>query len=492
MVNSVVIGSGFSGLVSASLLAQRGQGVTLLEKNDSIGGRARQFSAQGYTFDMGPSWYWMSDVYDRFFSYFGKTSHDFYELIRLDPGFRIFFPDQTLDIPGKSEDLPDFFNQVEKGSADAFSKFMKLAKEKYDIGVLDIIYRQPDGLKPFMNWKTVSSVHKIQLFSSIREHIAKYFKNPLLRQLLEFPVLFLGADPSRTPALYSLMAYSGLIQGTWYPKGGFGVVVKAFEKIANDHGVQIKTNQEVQSIDTSGKYCSQVKTKSDEFTTDHLVISADYHHFDQKVFHPSDRQYSQNYWEKRTMAPSTLLYYLGHKGKVPNLLHHNLFFDTDFDAHSDEIYETKKWPEDPLFYVCVPSKTDETVAPSGHENIFILIPVASGLEETKDIQEKYFQLAMDRIQQKIGFDIRPGIDYCRYYATTDFMKDYNAFCGNAYGLANTLDQTAFLKPRMKNKKLENVYYCGHLTVPGPGVPPAIVSGELAANYIKPPDHLKYA
>ncbi len=480
---STVIGSGFSGLASAALLAKQGFDVTLLEKNDNIGGRARQFQANGFTFDMGPSWYWMPEIFERFFDYFDTKPEDFFELKKLDPAFRIFFPDDTLDMPGSPEGVYEFFEALEPGASKSLEKFMTEAEFKYEVGVRDIIYRQPDGLKPFLNWRTIKAAFRLQLIQSISKHIDAYFSHPYLKQILEFPVLFLGADPKATPALYSMMDYSGLMQGTWYPIGGFYEIIKAMEKVAIDNGVSIRTGSEVLSLDLRGGKCKSVNSTLGRFEADALVISGDYHHFDQHVMPKEYRQYSEKYWDSRTMAPSCLLFYVGHKGKVDGLEHHNLFFDADFPEHSKAIYETEEWPDNPLFYVCCPSKTDHTVAPEGDENLFFLIPVAAGIKDDQETRDKYFEILCDRIESKVGVDIRPNIVYKRDYCVKEFKEDYHAYRGNAYGLANTLRQTAFWKPTMKHKKLKNVFHAGQLTVPGPGVPPSLVSGELAANYV---------
>ena len=480
---SIVIGSGFSGLASSSLLAKQGHEVTLLEKNEGIGGRARQFEAEGFKFDMGPSWYWMPEIFEHFFNHFGRKPEEFFDLKRLDPAFRIFFPDETMDMPGTPEEVYDFFEKLEPGSADALKKFMKEAEFKYEVGVRDIIYRRPDGIKPFMSWRTIKAAFRLQLVQSISKHIDAYFSHPYLKQILEFPVLFLGADPKATPALYSLMDYSGLMQGTWYPIGGFYEIIRAMEKVALENGVDIKTGSEVFKLDFTDGKCVGLDSSLGKFDTDALIISGDYHHFDQHVMPKDYRQYSEKYWSKRTMAPSSLLFYIGHRGKVEGLEHHNLFFDADFAEHSKAIYETEEWPENPLFYVCCPSKTDLTVAPEGDENLFFLIPVAAGINDDQETRDKFFNMLCDRIQNKIGVDIRPNIVYKRDYCVKEFKEDYHAYRGNAYGLANTLRQTAFLKPTMKHKKLKNVFHAGQLTVPGPGVPPSLVSGELAANYV---------
>jgi phytoene desaturase len=482
MKKAAVIGSGFAGLTAASLLAQRGVHVDVYEKNESAGGRARKFHADGFMFDMGPSWYWMPDVFQRYYGYFGHNTGDFYTLKLLDPGFRIFFESDTVDVPAQPRQLRELFEQLEPGAAKKLDKFFEEAKFKYEVGVHDIIYRQPDGIKPYLDWSVIYSASRLQMFKSIHTHIRQYFKHPILQQMLEFPVLFLGADPKNTPALYSMMAYAGYELGTWYPEGGMHEIVKAFLAINEKLGVNLHTDSEVTHVQGANG-AVEFEVNGTTRVADAMVAACDYAHFDSHMVAPKYRQYSDKYWDSRDMAPTCLLYYLGVKGDIPKLLHHNLFFDADFLRHSEAIYGTKSWPEHPLFYVCCPSKTDKTVAPAGHENVFILIPLAAGLMETREKQEHYFQVVCERILARTGFDLRPNVVYRQDYGTSNFIADYHAHKGNAYGLANTLRQTAFLKPRMKHKYFKNVFMAGQLTVPGPGVPPSIVSGELAANYV---------
>jgi len=227
-----------------------------------------------------------------------------------------------------------------------------------------------------------------------------------------------------------------------------------------------------------------VKTDRGSFETDIIINSADYNHFEQQILPKSHRMYDERYWDKRTMAPSSLLFYMGIDKELPNLEHHNLFFDEDFDLHADEIYEDKKWPTAPLFYACCPSKTDDSVAPKGKENVFLLMPLAVDLEDSVEQRSKYRDVMIKRLEHHLGTSIKDHIVYERSYAINDFKEDYNSYKGNAYGLANTLKQTAILKPKMKSKKVKNLFYTGQLTTPGPGVPPSIISGEVVATEVK--------
>ena len=478
----IVIGSGFAGLSAACDLAKAGHSVTLLEKNSTFGGRARQFTTDdGFVFDMGPSWYWMPDVFDQFFESFGKKTSDYYELQRLDPSYRVIFQGgNTVNVPAGREAIKETFEQIEQGSGAKLDIFLKSAKYKYDVGMKEFVHKPSHSIFEFADLRVLKSMFRLRMFSSISNEIYKLFNSQLIRQILEFPVLFLGAKPQNTPALYSLMNYADIDLGTWYPKGGMYKIVEGFISVAQELGVQFINDCNVQSINIKDDKVTSVISSKGVFEAQGVIAACDYNHFDQHILPDGFKQYGENYWDKRVLAPSSLLFYIGVSKRIPNLLHHNLFFDAPFAEHAVEIYDTPSWPKEPLFYVSVPSVTDSTVAPEGQENLFVLIPIAPGLEDSEEIRERYFDNVMGRLESYVGEDIRSNIIYKRSYAGSDFVKDYNAFKGNAYGLANTLLQTAFLKPRMRHKKLKNLFFAGQLTVPGPGVPPSIISGKVAA------------
>lgn len=478
-----IIGAGISSLACASFLAKAGHSVCILEKNATIGGRARKFESDGFVFDMGPSWYWMPEVFENFYKQFGKKASDFYDLIRLSPSYRVFWEDQTNDdIPANLDDMYAWFEKLEPGSADQLKRFLKDARYKYKVGMEDFVFKPSLSWKEFIDLRVFKGVVHLNMLQSHAKFIRKYFKHPKILQLLEFPILFLGDVPERTPAMYSLMNYADIALGTWYPQGGMFGIIEAFESIAREQGVEIKCNQDVQSFEYEGDKIVAIHTKTDRFETDMLVSGADYHHTDLKI-NAQKSSYTEAYWDKRSMAPSSLLFYLGINKKVDGLLHHNLFFDESFQQHAEEIYTQPSWPTKPLFYACCPSKTDPSVAPEGSENVFLLVPLASDLEDTEEIREKYYTILMDRLEAKCGQSIREHVTYKRSFCITDFKQDYNAYKGNAYGLANTLKQTAFLKPSLRSKNVSNLFFTGQLTVPGPGVPPSIISGEIVAKEV---------
>ncbi|MCF8228979.1 MAG: phytoene desaturase [Bacteroidales bacterium] len=484
MKNVIIIGAGFSGLATAASLAKKGFKVKVLEKHKMAGGRARKFETEGFTFDMGPSWYWMPDVFDNYFASFGKKTSDYYDLMRLDPSYKVFWSrEEITDIPASEKDLFSLFESLESGAGEKLRAFLKDAKFKYDIGMNDLVHKPSYSALEFAEFSILANAMKLQIFRSFEKHIKKYFKDPKILQLLEFPILFLGGTAKNTPALYSLMNYADMRLGTWYPMGGMHKVVAGMQKLAEELGAEFVFDQNVERIVVENRKVSRVETQDGIYDADYIVSSADYNHTEQALLGKDYQNYSEKYWDSKVMSPSSLIFYLGINKKVKGISHHTLFFDEDFSAHADDIYKDPRWPEKPSFYISCPSKTDTTVAPEGYENMFMLMPVASGLEDNEETREKYFEMFLDRFEKLSGESIRNNIVFKRSYAHRDFVKDYNAFKGNAYGLANTLMQTAFMKPGLKNKKVSNLFYTGQLTVPGPGVPPALISGQIVAGEI---------
>tara|TARA_B100000073_G_scaffold141152_1_gene116179 strand:- start:1693 stop:3150 length:1458 start_codon:yes stop_codon:yes gene_type:complete len=480
--NIAIIGSGFSSLSAACYLAKAGHNVTIYEKNDALGGRARQFKAKGFTFDMGPSWYWMPDVFDKFFNDFGKKVSDYFTLTKLSPAYRVYFgKDDFIDIEDTPEKICKKFESIEKGSGEKLKKYLKIAKENYEIGVTDMLYKMP-GNSP-LELVSKKTIKRVRFFlSNIRKDVRRDFKNPKLRSILEFPVLFLGAKASNTPAFYNFMNYADFGIGTFQPPNGFHDLVNAMVDLGKSLGVKYKINHELSKINVRNKKVENLVINGKSTECDLILSGADYHHTE-SLLPVKSRQYNNKYWKSRVFAPSSLLFYVGFNKKLKNVQHHNLIFDTDFNKHAEEIYDSPKWPTDPLFYANFTSKTNSKTAPEGFENAFFLIPIAIDLVDNEETRDKYFEKIIKKMELYTGQQLKDSIVYKRSFCVNDFKDEYNSYGGNAYGLANTLFQTAFLRPNIKSKLVQNLYFCGQLTVPGPGVPPAIVSGELVANLI---------
>lgn len=481
MKKTLIIGSGFSALASACYMAKAGFEVSVLEKNEQIGGRASIWEKENFKFDMGPSWYWMPDIFERFFADFGKKVSDYYTLEKLSPSYRVYFgKDDFIDISDEPEKIIAKFEEIEPGSGKHLRKFMTDAKKNYEIAMQDLVYNPGKSILELVGLETAK---RLPLFvQNISQTVRKNIKNPKLRSILEFPVLFLGAKPSATPAFYNFMNHADFGLGTWYPKGGFNAVAKGMAKLATELGVEFHLNEEVSKIETTENKVKNVRTNKGNYTADIVISGADYAHTE-TLLDKEFRNYSENYWQKKVFAPSSFLYYVAFDKKVDSLQHHNLFFDTDFEKHSEDIYDEPKLPMKPLFYANFSSITDLDLAPDGKEVGFFLIPVAVDLEESKEIHEHYFNLILDRIKENTGEDLKPHVLFKRSFGVQDFKERYHSCRGNAYGLANTLMQTSILRPQIDNKKLKNLFYTGQLTVPGPGVPPALISGKVVTDYI---------
>ncbi|THV57778.1 phytoene desaturase [Flagellimonas alvinocaridis] len=480
MKKAIVIGSGFSSLSAACHLAKAGLDVSVFEKNSTIGGRARQLIKDGFTFDIGPSWYWMPDIFERFFADFGKQTSDYYQLDRLDPAYKVFFEEDTLSIGDSMEKICEEFERIESGSSQHLRNFISEAQENYNIAINKVVLRP--GLSP-MELVTKETVLRVdQFFKTISQEVRRQFKNPKLVATLEFPVLFLGAKPSKTPSFYNFMNFADFGLGTWHPKGGMYEIIKAMKSLAEELGVKIHTDSPVSKILVSDKEVIGIRSNGKNHISDYVVSGADYHH-SETLLDQRYRQYSEAYWEKKTYAPSSLLFYIGFRKKLDNVEHHNLFFDTDFEKHAQEIYDTPQWPSEPLFYANFPSITDTTMAPKNCETGFFLVPIAPGLEDTSELREQYFDIVMDRFEKRTQQEVKNSIIFKESFCVNDFVEQYNSYKGNAYGLANTLRQTAFLRPNLKSSKVKNLFFTGQLTVPGPGVPPSLISGKLVADLI---------
>lgn len=476
-----IIGSGFSSLAASCYLAAEGHQVNVYEKLPTLGGRARRLKKEGFVFDMGPTWYWMPDVFEKFFSDFNLKPSDFYVLEKLEPGYTVYFDDgRKITISAQVEEIVKTFESIEKGSGYQLEKFLNKAKKHYDIAIKNLVYKPGENISELIVWDAVSNLY--QFATTIQKEVRKKIKHPDLQKILEFPVLFLGAKPSNTPGFYSFMNYADFGLGTWHPKDGMHAVVEGMVTLAQSLGVKFHTKSNVSKIVVDNKKVKGLVVNDNFIPSDYVLSGADYH-FTESILDQEYKQYSEKYWQKKVFAPSSLLFYVGFDKKIENVNHHTLFFDTDFEKHAKEIYDLKKWPTEPLFYASFPSQTDSFFAPEGKEAATFLIPLANDLEDTPQLREKYFEIIMNRFEKLTNQSVKEHIVIKESYCVNDFKSDYNSYGGNAYGLANTLFQTAFLRPKLRSKKVENLFFTGQLTVPGPGVPPALISGKLVSDLI---------
>jgi len=485
----VVIGGGYGGLATAALLAHDGHEVTLLEKNYDLGGRARVWKTRGFVFDMGPSWYLMPEVFERYFQLFGKTIQDYYHLQPLDPLYRIFFHKQeVLDVPANQEDILKVFASLEKDGDKKLLSYLKQAGYKYTIAMKEFLYKEYTTIFSFLNWKMITEGTQLNVFASLDRFVRKYFQDHRARKILEYAMVFLGNSPKNSPALYSIMSHVDLTLGVWYPMGGMGKLVDALTSLCQEHGVTIHTGEEVNGFEYQGERISAVKTATSVYPTDVVVSSADYAHTEQDLLDSPHRTYDSQYWETRVIAPSMFIMYLGLNKRLTNLTHHNLYFSLDWDNHFEAIFTRPSWPEDPCFYLSCPSKTDPSVAPEGKENLFLLVPIAPGLQDTEDIRQRYASYALNHVEEVIGESIQDAIEVQRIFTVSDYRRDYHAFKGTALGMAHTLSQTAVFRPPHRSKKIPNLYFTGQYTHPGVGVPMVLIAAEIVAGLLSESSH----
>ncbi|MCX8053948.1 MAG: phytoene desaturase family protein, partial [Armatimonadetes bacterium] len=438
----VIIGAGFSGLASAALLANKGFDVLVLEKNSAPGGRALVYEHDGFKFDMGPSWYLMPDIFERFFQVFGKLPEDFYELKRLDPSYRVFFgPNDWVDISSNFEKNLDLFEHIESGAAEKLREYVGIASYQYKAAVDEFLYKDYRKLSDFFNRRTLIEGRKLRVFESIDHYARRYFRSEKLRRILEYSVVFLGSSPSNTPAMYSMLSHVDFNLGVWYPVGGMGSVVKALQNLAESQGACILFDHEAKSLDISDRQVRSVTTSLGSFPADVILVSADYAHSEMCLIDSQYRSYGHKYWQKRVLAPSALLIYLGLSKRIPKISHHTLSFQHDWVGHFESIFESPAWPENPSYYVCCPSKSDDSVAPPGCENVVLLVPIASGLEDNDDMREQMAELVIGYFEQIIGESVRDNIVCRTVFSQRDFAKVFNAYRGTALGLSHTLLQT---------------------------------------------------
>ena len=477
-----VVGSGFGGLSTACYLADAGFDVTVIEKNDGLGGRASVLEAEGFKFDMGPSWYLMPDVFERFFDHFGHAPEEFYDLERLDPHYRIFFKDgDTVDITADREEMYDLFDSYEQGAGDALAEYLDTSEEHYGVAMEQFIYEDRPRLRDWVDLDVMRAAPiGLQLLGTMDDYVADYFENPKLRQIMQYTLVFLGGAPTNTPAIYNMMSHVDFNLGVYYPENGLQSVVDACVELGEGMGVEYVTGAEVTEI-LNRRDGFTIESEAGAFDADYVVSNADYAHTERELLPEHERQYDDDYWESRTYSPSAFLLYLGVEGDVEPLEHHTLVLPTDWDPHFEQIFDDPAWPEDPAYYLCVPSKTDDSVAPEGHSNLFALVPIAPGLDDTEAVRTWYRDLVLDDVAEHTGVELRDRIVFEEQFSVSEFADRYNSMQGTALGLAHTLRQTALFRPSRRSEASPGLYYTGSYTTPGIGVPMCLISGEHTAN-----------
>lgn len=484
-----IIGAGLGGLATACYLAKDGHKVTIYEKNPIPGGRAMVFSEKEFTFDMGPSWYWMPHIFEKFFNDFGKKVQDYYTLERLSPSYRVFFSEkEQYDIPSELSEFYSLIETFEPGSSQRLKRILDNGRYLLQTAEKRFLYRAYPNIFSMLIKELILDGIRTMAFVPLDWLIKKNFKNEKLRKLVTWHSLFLGASPNNLPALYSFILNVDFEMGTWYPQGGMYQIVQGIVALATELGVTIQTNTEISSLNIQhGNITEAIDKDGNRITADLFIANADYHHVETALLPNNYRSISAKQWKNKTISPSTLLFYIGINTKLKNSLHHNYYFSLEtWDDHFNSLFgPQKKWPTGiPSYYFHATSKTDHQMAPIDGESIFVLIPVASGLADTEAVREDIFDRVVSHMELLTQTPIKKHIVFRKIHGQTEHTQLYNAYLGNNFGLAQTLFQTGAWRPYNKSNKVNNLYFVGHYTHPGIGLPMVLISGYVTAQLIK--------
>lgn len=481
----IVIGGGIGGLATAALLGKDGFEVTLFEKNDYLGGRAGQYKESGFTFDLGPTWYMMPDVFEQFFSLFDKKPSDFYKLIKLDPHYKVFFSsEESIQIKADIKENLALFESIEPGAGKKLQEVLNESKKIYNYSMQHLVRQNYLSLLPFFNTEMVKNILSFHLFKSYHNYIKSCFKDPKLQKILEFSTVFLGGSPFNTPAFYILILHTDFNLHIWHPEGGIYKVIEAVEALCRRYNVVIKKSEPVMELQSKNGKLTAAITARGIYEADIFVCNADYAYCETELINNDNQSYSNSYWQKRTLAPSAFLLYLGLNKKMKNLEHHTLYFDRAWENHFDHVYnKSTSWPKKPSYYLCVPTKTDSSLAPHGNEALTVLVPVSPYTKATESSKDIFMHRTIKHLEELTQQEIANKIMVKKIFTNSDFTSAYNAYKGSAFGIAHTLTQTALFRPNNKSKKLQNLYYVGQYTNPGIGLPPALISSQIVHQMI---------
>ena len=492
---AVVVGGGIAGLSSAALLAKAGMKVKLFEAREKLGGRAYLWEKDGFRFDMGPSWYLMPDAFEQFFNLMGTTAEKELDLVRLSPAYQTRNEGlgDCLVMSDKLSEIKQMFESVERGSGEKLQKYLDSAQEAYELSIKHFLYTNFRDARSFVHPEVLAKLGRFLklLLTSLYDFSGKYVKDERLKKMLNFPAVFLGASPYNTPSMYHLMTHVDMSQGVFYPQGGLYTIIEAIERLARDAGVEIHTSSPVTKIIGENGKAIGIRVGEAEYRADVVVASADLHFVETKLLEPKHQSLPQSWWDKKEPGPSALLMYLGVKGKIDQLDHHTLLYTKDWSKNFAKVFRKadgkSEVPDPASLYICMPSKTDPSVAPEGMENIFVLVPVAAdtGIGGSGD---PAFEAEADRVIEQIAQwceipDLADRIVVRRTMGPRDFENELNAWSGTALGMAHTLSQSAFFRPKNYSKKLKNLFYTGHNTIPGIGLPMCLIGAELVYKHL---------
>lgn len=485
---AIIVGAGIGGMATANILAKAGWDVHVYEQQAGPGGRAGTLEIQGFTFDTGPSWYLMPEIYQHHFELLGIDINKNLDLVQLDPAYTIFYDyHPPVTIRTRPYDDNKTFADIEPGSDKALRKYLASASLTYNLAKKYFLFNPFTRPQTLLNAEVLR--HSLRLVSLLatpmHRFIKKSFKSQALQQVLEYPAVFLGTTPFKAPAMYHLMSHLDFEQGVFYPKGGIYEFIKLMQRTGEGLGVTYHFSSPVTAITTANRRATGIElAKGEPQLADIVISNADLHFTETQLLPTAARSYPERYWRKRTAGPSALLMYLGVSGSLPELNHHNLLFVKDWQQNFSDIYQAKIWPENPSIYVCKPTATDPSVAPPNTENLFVLVPLPSGIYNDKKRTQQYADRCLSIIAKQCNVDdLQKRIVVQKLYGPSDFEYELNSWQGGALGLGHTLFQSAFFRPSGKSRKLTNLYYVGGDTQPGIGMPMCLISAELVYKHL---------
>lgn len=478
----VIIGAGIGGLATANLLAEAGYDVHVYEKERTAGGRAGKLVRKGFQFDTGPSWYLMPEVFEHYYGLLGESADAWLELEKLTPAYKVFFESSDpIIITGKQARDQQTFEKIEAGAGAALAEYVQKSDDIYQLSLKHFLYSNFEKVTDFMHQDILKKVGRLPylLGISIDRYVSGFVKDMRLKQILEYPMVFLGTSPFSAPAMYSLMSALDFKEGVFFPKRGMYAIIESLVAIGKKRGVRYHFSSETMKIVSKQGKASGVVLKSGETVLADIVISnADLHHTETKLLKPADRTYPEEYWKKKQPGPGALLLYLGVKGSIPEFEHHNLLFVDAWKENFKAIYKTGSAPETASIYISLTSKTDQSVAPAGHETIFVLVPLPPNLKWSAKKTDEMVSHYLTQIKNMTGVDLESRLVVREVFGPSDFKTKYYSWQSSMLGQSHILKQSAFFRTPNISKKVKNLYYVGCNTTPGIGLPMCLIGAEL--------------
>lgn len=483
--SAIVVGAGVGGLTAAMKLAHAGWAVDLYEKQAVPGGRCGRVEVDGFTFDLGPTILLMPFVLERTFASVGRKLADYLELTRCDPNYRVTYRDgSTLTLTSDLTRMREELERLEPGSFPRYLEFLAKGQVRHDVSMERFVSKHFASVAQFLAPSNVPDILRVGAHQKLFSQVAKVFRDPRLQQAMSFQTMYLGVSPYEAPAVFSLLPYTELAVGVWYPKRGMGEIPRALERVCREENARLHYRAPIRRVLVEDGRAVGVELESGEVKrADVVVVNADYPYALPQLVDATEA--ARQKLERRRYTSSGYMLYLGTRRRYDELLHHNVFFGHDFAGSFDDIFEKKRVPEDPSFYVNAPAHTDPTMAPEGKDALYVLVPVphqAPGVDwavEGPKVRAKVFA----RLAELGMTELERDVEVERVVTPDDWASSINLARGAAFGLAQNMFQIGPFRPKVWDERVKNLFYCGASTQPGTGVPTVMISADLAVQAV---------